>query len=113
MDLPSLLVFGLGLLEYVQPPSHSPLAAPSPGLTGFGAGRCHSIGRRPDAHSSGPSGHRWCRWRCRGSQGWASRLEEEVLRGHRPGPPVPPPLIPGIHTPQGSEPRGASRPLSL
>lgn len=81
MDLSSLLVFCLGLLTYFQAPSRGPLAVPIPGLTGFGAGHCHSSGTRPDAHSSRPSAHRWCRWHCRGSQGWASRLKEEMLRG--------------------------------
>lgn len=92
--------------QYFQHPSHNPLVAPTPGLTEFGAGHGHSSGRRPDAHSSSPSAHRWCRWHCRGSQDWASRLQEEVLRGQRiwhscTPPPHPPPLFPGIHTPQG------------
>lgn len=103
MGLSSLLLSYLGPRSYFHQPSHRALAVPTPGLTGFGAGRGHSSGRRPDAHSSGPSARRSCRWRCRGTPGWASRLQEEVVRGQR-GPAFlhyPPPCSLADTTPQG------------
>lgn len=54
-------------------------------LTGFVAGHGHSSGRQLDARSSGPSVHRWYRWHYHGSQGWASRLGKERLRGAAEG----------------------------
>lgn len=101
MGLSSLLSY-LGPQEYFQQPSRRALAAPTPGLTGFGASRGHSSGTRPDAHSSGPSAHRSCQWHCRGSQGWASRLKEKVARGQwgLAFLPYPAPLLPGRHNPQ-------------
>lgn len=97
------------LEAFSQPPS-----SPYPGLTGFEAGRGHSSGRRPDAHNSGPSTHRWCQWHCRGSRGWASRLEEEVFRGqwklasrYLPCP------LPGIYNFRALRHRGPLGPLSL
>lgn len=50
-------------------------------LTVFGAGHGHNSDKRLATHSSGPSAHRWYRWHCHGSQGWASRLRKERLRG--------------------------------
>lgn len=77
-------------------------------LTGFGAGQGCSSGIQPGVHSSRPSAHMWCRWRCHGSRGWASRLEAERLRGQwcrgLPLVTVPPSPFPGTHNP--SEPAG-------